>query len=56
MTLSPEGELCGAPARVGTFPGRMPEPSPEGLKPLADLVLETKADFGVAHDGRNNFV
>jgi phosphomannomutase/phosphoglucomutase len=35
----------------GTFPGRMPEPSPEGLKPLAGMVLETKADFGVAHDG-----
>ena len=35
----------------GTFPGRMPEPSPEGLKPLAELVRETGAAFGVAHDG-----
>ena len=35
----------------GTFPGRLPEPSPEGLKPLADLVFATGAAFGVAHDG-----
>ncbi len=35
----------------GTFPGRMPEPSPEGLKNLADLVLSSGASFGVAHDG-----
>ncbi|MDD1718701.1 MAG: phosphoglucosamine mutase [Methanoregulaceae archaeon] len=35
----------------GTFPGRMPEPSPEGLAPLADLVLDTGSAFGVAHDG-----
>ncbi|MDI9633713.1 MAG: phosphoglucosamine mutase [Methanolinea sp.] len=35
----------------GTFPGRLPEPSPEGLEPLARLVVETGAAFGVAHDG-----
>jgi len=35
----------------GTFPGRMPEPTPEGLRGLADLVVSTGADFGVAHDG-----
>jgi len=35
----------------GTFPGRMPEPTPEGLKPLSEIVLATGADFGVAHDG-----
>ena len=35
----------------GTFPGRMPEPSPEGLQPLSELVRETGAAFGVAHDG-----
>ena len=35
----------------GTFPGRLPEPSPEGLAPLADLVKSTGAHFGVAHDG-----
>ncbi|NYT05622.1 MAG: phosphoglucosamine mutase [Methanomicrobiales archaeon] len=35
----------------GTFPGRLPEPSPEGLAPLAALVRETGAHFGVAHDG-----
>ncbi|KAF1078596.1 phosphoglucosamine mutase [Methanogenium sp. MK-MG] len=35
----------------GTFPGRMPEPSPEGLQPLAELVRQTGAAFGVAHDG-----
>ena len=35
----------------GTFPGRMPEPSVEGLKNLADLVVSSGASFGVAHDG-----
>lgn len=35
----------------GRFPGRMPEPSPEGLEPLSDLVRATGAAFGVAHDG-----
>jgi len=35
----------------GTFPGRLPEPSAEGLKNLADLVISTGAAFGVAHDG-----
>lgn len=35
----------------GTFPGRMPEPTPEGLRPLSEMVLATGADFGVAHDG-----
>jgi phosphomannomutase / phosphoglucomutase len=35
----------------GTFPGRMPEPTEDGLRPLADLVRETGAAFGVAHDG-----
>lgn len=35
----------------GTFPGRLPEPSPEGLRDLAALVVASKAAFGVAHDG-----
>lgn len=35
----------------GRFPGRLPEPSPDGLSPLCDLVAATGADFGVAHDG-----
>lgn len=35
----------------GTFPGRLPEPSPAGLKDLADLVVSSNAAFGVAHDG-----
>lgn len=35
----------------GTFPGRLPEPSMEGLKGLAALVIASKAAFGVAHDG-----
>jgi phosphomannomutase/phosphoglucomutase len=35
----------------GTFPGRLPEPSAEGLKHLADLVITCGAAFGVAHDG-----
>jgi phosphomannomutase/phosphoglucomutase len=35
----------------GTFPGRLPEPSSEGLKRLAALVVSSGAAFGVAHDG-----
>jgi len=35
----------------GTFPGRLPEPSVEGLAGLAELVVNTGAAFGVAHDG-----
>ncbi len=35
----------------GRFPGRLPEPSPDGLSPLCDLVRASGADFGVAHDG-----
>lgn len=35
----------------GTFPGRLPEPSPEGLRKLAELVSSSGAAFGVAHDG-----
>ncbi|ADN36620.1 phosphoglucomutase/phosphomannomutase alpha/beta/alpha domain I [Methanolacinia petrolearia DSM 11571] len=57
--LTTEKILTGIGCRVhtingqmdGFFPGRMPEPSPEGLKPLAELVLATNSAFGVAHDG-----
>jgi len=35
----------------GTFPGRLPEPTPEGLTPLSEMVRATGASFGVAHDG-----
>lgn len=35
----------------GRFPGRLPEPSAEGLRALSDAVVSTKAVFGVAHDG-----
>jgi phosphomannomutase / phosphoglucomutase len=35
----------------GYFPGRLPEPSIDGLKSLANLVVSSGADFGVAHDG-----
>ncbi len=38
-------------AMDGTFPGRLPEPSEEGLSALADLVRTSGAAFGVAHDG-----
>ncbi len=38
-------------AMDGTFPGRLPEPSEEGLRALADLVKSSGAAFGVAHDG-----
>jgi phosphomannomutase/phosphoglucomutase len=35
----------------GRFPGRMPEPTREGLHTLATLVVSSGAAFGVAHDG-----
>ncbi|HJJ89971.1 MAG TPA: phosphoglucosamine mutase [Methanocorpusculum sp.] len=35
----------------GTFPGRLPEPTAEGLTHLSTKVIETHAAFGVAHDG-----
>lgn len=35
----------------GTFPGRLPEPSADGLKNCAALVTSSGAAFGVAHDG-----
>ncbi|MDD1678414.1 MAG: phosphoglucosamine mutase, partial [Methanomicrobiales archaeon] len=35
----------------GTFSGRLPEPSREGLEDLASLVTGAEAAFGIAHDG-----
>lgn len=35
----------------GTFPARLPEPNNDSLMPLRELVKETKASFGIAHDG-----
>jgi len=35
----------------GTFPGRLPEPSPEHLGELVKTVVACKADLGIAHDG-----
>ena len=35
----------------GTFPNRAPEPSIEGLLPLAQMVTATHAALGMAHDG-----
>jgi phosphomannomutase/phosphoglucomutase len=35
----------------GTFPGRLPEPSSDGLKALSELVISSGSAFGVAHDG-----
>jgi phosphomannomutase/phosphoglucomutase len=35
----------------GRFPGRLPEPSPDGLAALCDLVQAAGADIGIAHDG-----
>ena len=35
----------------GTFPGRLPEPSPENLRDTCRLVREIRADIGIAHDG-----
>ncbi len=35
----------------GSFPGRMPEPTPEGLCSLSNLVKISGAAMGLAHDG-----
>lgn len=35
----------------GTFPWRNPEPTPEALSELSELVKMTGADMGAAHDG-----
>jgi phosphomannomutase/phosphoglucomutase len=35
----------------GSYSGRLPEPSQEGLEGLASLVKSVRAAFGVAHDG-----
>jgi len=35
----------------GAFPGRLPEPTIEHLGDLMRMVVEAKADLGVAHDG-----
>lgn len=35
----------------GHFPGRLPEPSEEGLHNLSNLVVASGAAFGIAHDG-----
>jgi phosphomannomutase/phosphoglucomutase len=35
----------------GTFPGRLPEPTPSTLSALSKIVKSIDADFGVAHDG-----
>jgi len=35
----------------GTFPGRLPEPSPENLRNTCRLVREIRANIGIAHDG-----
>jgi len=35
----------------GTFPGRLPEPTPEHVGDLMRLVPDVHADLGIAHDG-----
>ena len=35
----------------GHFPGRGVEPIPEKLKAMGEMVLQSKADFSIAHDG-----
>ncbi len=35
----------------GAFPGRLPEPTVEHVGDLMRMVVEAKADLGVAHDG-----
>lgn len=35
----------------GSFPGRLPEPTPNHIQDLVRAVKETDADMGIAHDG-----
>lgn len=35
----------------GTFPGRLPEPTPANLNKTSKILPSIHADFGVAHDG-----
>ncbi|HYB84887.1 MAG TPA: phosphoglucosamine mutase [archaeon] len=35
----------------GSFPGRLPEPTPEHLKETSKIMKASHFDFGVAHDG-----
>jgi phosphoglucosamine mutase len=35
----------------GFFPGRSPEPNPESLQPLCQIVKQLKANAGIAYDG-----
>ncbi|KXB05852.1 hypothetical protein AKJ53_01875 [candidate division MSBL1 archaeon SCGC-AAA382F02] len=35
----------------GHFPGRPPEPTPEHIKELSEMVSSSDADLGIAHDG-----
>ena len=35
----------------GTFPGRLPEPTPEHLEETSKIMKSIHFDFGVAHDG-----
>ncbi|KXB05119.1 hypothetical protein AKJ48_00195 [candidate division MSBL1 archaeon SCGC-AAA261O19] len=35
----------------GSFPGRLPEPTPEHIQELVKTVKSTDADLGIAHDG-----
>ena len=35
----------------GTFPGRLPEPTPANLSRTSKILPSIQADFGVAHDG-----
>ena len=35
----------------GFFPGRSPDPEPETLQPLCEVVRQLNADMGVAYDG-----
>lgn len=35
----------------GTFPGRMPEPTPEHLRKTSKVLPSLHVDFGIAHDG-----
>ncbi len=35
----------------GTFPGHPPEPREEHIRELMQMVVDTRADLGVAHDG-----
>lgn len=57
LATPPILERLGAEVRIingkidGTFPARLPEPTPENLKKTSRILPSLHANYGVAHDG-----